>query len=333
MLHDGKGRTISYLRLSVTDRCNLACVYCSGGPRKFIPHPDILRYEECAQLISLARRLGVEKVRFTGGEPFVRKGFAGFVVTTLADHPDLDLRITTNATLLEPHVPALARAGLSRVNISLDTLDPRKYRRITGHDSYRAVRSAMDACLEAGIGIKLNAVAMRGVNDDELPAFLDLAKSLDIDLRFIEYMPVGGGNGWGADALWSAEDIIRQASETTAIAAVDKASRTSGPARMFDIEGGGRLGVISPVSCHFCDRCNRLRVTSDGHLRTCLFSDKTYSLRPLIRHPRLGMEYVQRVIEAAIRTKPEGYRLLEERVGRRIRGAAVCATRMHSIGG
>ena len=345
-LTDGLGRGISYLRLSVTDRCNLSCTYCAGGPREFIPHPDILRYEECASLISLARSLGVSKVRLTGGEPFVRKGFTEFVVRTLAAFPDLDLRITTNATLLAPHIDTLARAGLSRVNISLDTLDRAKYQRITGFDRYAEVRGAIDACLGAGIKVKVNCVAMRGVNQEELPGFVDLARTLPIDLRFIEFMPVGGANGWDEATVWSAEEIIAEAGKLAGLVPVGRGSQSSetgkageaeanqGPARMFEIVGGlGRLGVISPLSCHFCASCNRLRVTSDGRLRTCLFSDKTYNLRPLLRHPKLGPDAVRRVIEAAIRTKPEGYKLLRERMQGRIQGTSVCATRMHSIGG
>lgn len=333
MLKDGLGRAISYLRLSVTDRCNLACTYCAGDDRKFIPHSDILRYEECSQLIALACDLGVEKVRFTGGEPFVRKGFSDFVISTLADFPGLDLRITTNATLLGPNITTLADAGLARINISLDTLDPVKYQRITGHDSYTTVRTAIEDCLAAGIRVKINAVAIKGTNDTELPAFLTLARDLGIDLRFIEHMPVGGGNGWQESSLWSAEEIVSEAGKIMEINEVDRANRTSGPARMFDLEGGGRLGVISPVSCHFCDKCNRLRVTSHGQLRTCLFSDETYDLRTLLRDPAQGIDAVREVIVSAIRTKPEGHKLLESKMDKQIRGASVCATRMHSIGG
>ncbi|MBU1247174.1 MAG: GTP 3',8-cyclase MoaA [Proteobacteria bacterium] len=331
------------MRLSVTDRCNLSCTYCAGGPREFIPHPDILRYEECTSLISLARSLGVSKVRLTGGEPFVRKGFTDFVVRTLTDFPGLDLRITTNATLLTPNIDTLARAGLGRVNISLDTLDRAKYQRITGCDLYAEVRRAIDACLAAGIKVKVNCVAMRGVNQEELPGFVNLARQLPIDLRFIEFMPVGGANGWDQTTVWSAEEIIAEAGKLVGLIPVGRenqlgktgeAEANRGPARMFEIEGGlGRLGVISPLSCHFCATCNRLRLTSDGRLRTCLFSDKTYNLRPLLRHPKLGPDAVRRVIEAAIRTKPEGYKLLRERMKNRIQGGSVCATRMHSIGG
>lgn len=328
MLMDGLGRSVSYLRLSVTDRCNLRCTYCVSGPQRFIPHDEVLRYEECTRLIALARGLGVRKVRFTGGEPFARKDFAGFVVRTLEGFPGLDVRITTNATLLGPHIKTLARAGLSCVNISLDTLDRAKYERITGADQFAATRTAIDACLDAGIRVKVNAVAMLGINDDEMPAFVNLARTLPIDFRFIERMPVGEGADCGE--VWRADDIVAAAGALATLTPAERNDPDKGPARMFAIEGGqGRIGVITPLTCSFCDNCNRLRVTSDGRLRTCLYSDKSFRLRNILRNPRLGDEHLARVIQAALKSKPKGSELLE----RRLQGAAVCSTRMHTIGG
>ena len=170
-LEDGHGRTVRYIRLSVTDRCNLRCTYCRSGMETFIPHESVLRYEEMEQLVDMAMDMGVEKVRLTGGEPFARKGFADFLERLRAAHPALDIRVTTNGTLIGPHIQTLKAIGLNAVNLSLDTFDRDKFEQITGRDLFGKVRENMDALLDAGIPFKLNAVAMRGFNDDELPAF------------------------------------------------------------------------------------------------------------------------------------------------------------------
>jgi len=330
-LEDEHGRTASYMRISVTDRCNLRCVYCAGEGVDFIPHPDILRYEEILDLVGLGLKLGMEKVRFTGGEPFVRKGFTEFLVDAASRFPDVDLCVTTNGTLLGEHVEKLAAAGVRRMNISLDTLDPAKFIRITGHDLFSTVRASIDRCLAAGMTVKVNAVAMRGFNDDELPAFVEFATTHSLDMRFIEFMPVGLDNGWKDDVVWRAEDILSQAEELADLTpSADGGENQKGPARMFDIAGGkGRIGLISPYTNHFCGTCNRLRLTSDGNLRTCLFSDKVYRLRSVLRHAKLGLPMVERIIRAASKTKPMGYKLLE----RKPEGQGVCRTRMASIGG
>lgn len=329
-LADSHGRIVSYMRVSVTDRCNLRCSYCAGEGREFIPHPDILRYEEILDLIGLARKLGVEKIRFTGGEPFVRKGFADFMVEAASRYPDLDLCLTTNATLIGEHVARLAAAGIQRVNISLDTLDAAKFKQITCMDRFDTVRANIDRCLEAGMKVKVNAVAMRGVNDDELPAFVEFARNNPLDMRFIEFMPVGQETGWDDGSVWQAKDILAQAKQLAELEPVSKEDRQRGPARMFTIKDGlGRIGLISPYTNHFCGTCNRLRLTSDGNLRTCLFSDRVYRLRPALRHPGLGLEAVERIIRMASVNKPMGHELLS----RMPDGHSVCQTRMASIGG
>ena len=330
-LEDAHGRKASYMRVSVTDRCNLRCTYCAGEGCNFIPHSEILRYEEILGLIGMAVNIGVEKIRFTGGEPFVRKGFADFMVDAASRFPKVDLCVTTNATLIGEHVERLAQAGVRRVNISLDTLDPVKFASITGHDLYSTVRANIDRCLDSGMKVKVNAVAMKGFNDNELPAFLEFATTHSIDMRFIEFMPVGLDTGWKDDSVWKAEDILTQAKELAKLIPVtDGNKKQRGPARMFTISGGkGRIGLISPYTNHFCGTCNRLRITSDGSLRTCLFSDKVYRLRQALRHPKLGIPAVERIIRAASKTKPMGHELLE----RMPAGQGVCRTRMASIGG
>lgn len=331
LLGDSHGRVASYLRVSVTDRCNLRCSYCAGEGQEFIPHPNILRYEEILDFIGLAVKLGIEKVRFTGGEPFVRKGFGEFMIEAARLYPALDLCVTTNATLIGEYVRPLAQAGIRRVNISLDTLDPAKFERITGRDQFRSVRQNIDRCLEADMRVKVNAVAMRGVNDDELGAFLDFARDNDLDMRFIEFMPVGLETGWEDGVVWQSEELLAEAQELVKLVPSNRADAgQSGPARMFNIAGGkGRLGLISPYTNHFCGTCNRLRLTSNGNLRTCLFSDKVYRLRPVLRHPKLGLAVVEKILKCASRHKPIGNDLLQ----RMPAGKGVCRTRMASIGG
>ncbi|MBU1229035.1 MAG: GTP 3',8-cyclase MoaA [Proteobacteria bacterium] len=340
-LTDTRGRSVSYLRLSVTDRCNLRCLYCDSRMRQWLTHDEVLRYEEFLDLMGLGQKLGIGKVRLTGGEPFARRGFMEFVEAARLRFPDLDLRLTSNATLIAPFAPRLAAAGVARVNISLDTLDPATFARVTGQDLYAEVRRGIDACLAAGIGVKLNAVAMRGVNDGELAGFLGLARALPIDVRFIEYMPMGGSE-WKPEQVWRAADILAEArtlAELTPIARgaggpdgaqVQGGPDDSGPAQMFAIQGGrGRFGLITPLSNHFCGSCNRLRITSGGVLRTCLFSDRVYRLRGALRHPKLGLAAVERILRQASRAKPLGFEILAARRA----GAGVCATAMSAIGG
>lgn len=330
-LKDMRGRSISYLRLSVTDRCNLRCVYCrSGEVLKMMPHEQMLTYEECLELIAVAVELGMNKVRLTGGEPFVRRNFMQFLEQVLARHPHINLRLTTNATLLGGKVPVLKDIGVRALNISLDTLQREKFQRITGRDFFPQVRRAIDQCLDNRLRVKVNVVALKGVNDDELAAFLDLATRLPLDVRFIEFMPVGEKTVWRPDRLWSAEEIVGQAQDLVELLPVQEQGRHDGPARMFTIVGGqGRLGVISPMSAHFCGTCNRLRITPAGRLRTCLFSDHEYRLCPVLRSPKLGREHLRRIIVQAGRFKPVGADLLVETRPEH----AVCGKVMSAIGG
>lgn len=327
-LRDGRGREVSYLRLSVTDRCNLSCMYCRPRDRiAFIPHGNILRYEELLDLVSLGHDMGINKVRLTGGEPFARKDVMVLVESIRRRFPTMDLRLTTNATMLAGKPAILADLGVTAVNISCDTLDREKYARITGLDRLDAVRRAIDESLAAGLRVKLNAVALRGINIDEIPAFVRLATDAPLDVRFIEFMPVGDGNLWKPENYIAAKDVLSLAARVADLTPDENGHVSGGPARMHRIAGGlGRFGVISPLSEHFCDACNRLRITSDGKLRTCLFSDREYRLLPLLRNPKLGLAKVREVIAIALRSKPLGYEVLDP-------GAVPEARDMSAIGG
>jgi cyclic pyranopterin phosphate synthase len=329
-LTDAHNRTVRYLRLSVTDRCNLRCLYCQGT-KDFspIPHENVLRYEELARLIRVAASLGIDKVRLTGGEPLGRRGFFHFLDMARAAAPETSLRLTTNGILLPGNTRRLAEAGVRGINVSLDTLCPEKYRDITGYDGFAAVRLGLDEAVAAGLRVKINAVAMRGINEDDLPGFIELARTLPLDVRFIEFMPIGRESAWNENLYWNAEDILAKARlSAELIPEVDEGCR-AGPAKMWRIAGGaGRFGLITALSGHFCDSCNRLRVTSDGRLRTCLFSDKEYRLAPILRSAKLDDDTLRRVVALAIKNKPVGHDLLLARQAR-----AVCAKRMSAIGG
>ena len=328
-LTDGYGRIARYLRLSVTDRCNLRCLYCrSNILERCIPHEEVLRYEELVRLADAGVEQGIEKIRLTGGEPFVRKGFMDFLHMLRKRHSKVDLRITSNGTLLGEYVKTLRELGIRGINISLDSLRPEGFLAATGRNLLPVVRRNMDALLAEGIRVKINAVALKNINRQDLPAFLDFARRHPVDVRFIEFMPMGSGARWSEDQFWPADDILSEARKWAELEPCRTETPEGGPARLFAIEGGlGRLGLITPMSNHFCATCNRLRITSDGRLRTCLFADKEYRLRGILRHARLDGRFLSAVMERANRNKPLGADILRQRQG------AVAAKSMSSIGG
>jgi cyclic pyranopterin phosphate synthase len=314
-LTDEYGRTARYLRLSVTDRCNLRCLYCrSTIQERHIPHDDVLRYEELVRLADLGVEQGIEKIRLTGGEPFARKGFMDFLRMLRERHAKVDLRITSNGTLLGEYVKTLGELGIGAMNISLDSLRPKGFLAATGRNLLPEVRRTLDALLAEGIQVKINAVALKDINQQDMRAFLDFARRHPVDVRFIEFMPMGSGTKWSEDQFWPADDILAEARKWAALEPCRQDVRDRGPARMFSIVGGlGRFGIITPMSNHFCATCNRLRITSDGRLRTCLFADKEYRLRGILRHPRLDAAFLSKVMEGASRKKPLGADILRQR--------------------
>ena len=278
-------RNINYLRISVTDRCNFRCRYCvPASPFKVIEHDKIARYEEILRLTRLACDLGITKVRITGGEPFVRKGIFSFLERLCTFDTLEDISITTNGALLNREkLAALMRMGIRRLNFSLDTLDPEKFKAITGRDRFHQVWEAIHTAHDLGMApIKINAVALRGFNGDEIQAIAALSIDKPFHIRFIEYMPMGDSD------VEKNQQILTEEIQERIVAAHGplkpvKRDKNDGPAKKFRLENAqGILGFITPVSSHFCSECNRLRLTSRGTLRPCLLQNhETDILTPL----------------------------------------------------
>lgn len=341
-LVDQFSRTISYLRLSLTDRCNLRCSYCMPGVSQgnndtvktgnFLAHSDLLTYEELLRVVRLAVAMGMNKLRLTGGEPLVRKGVLDFIHKLSLLQGLEQVRLTTNGVLLAEYAEKLFAGGIRQLNVSLDTLQPAKFKKITGYDYFDKVWNGLQVAKALGFKIKLNVVAMKGVNDDEFRDFGQLALEQPYQVRFIEFMPVGEKNSWQKEQFIKAEDIKRIISELGVLKPFHK-EHGEGPARMFNIESPdkrvGAVGFISPISHHFCDQCNRLRLTSEGKLRSCLLNDKETDLKSLLR----GGGSDQAIVASIRRTildKPQGHTLQEDltRVSR-----PSCGGRMSRIGG
>ena len=277
---DSLGRTINYLRLSVTDRCNLRCSYCmpEDGIGSKVAHSEILSYEELYRIAAAAVALGIDKIRITGGEPLVRKGIIPFL-RQLAEIPGLEqLVLTTNGVLLEQMAADLRAAGVQRLNISLDSLNPGTFRQISRCGDLARVLAGIEKAREQGFPLKLNMVVMRGINDHEILDFVRLATTSATTVRFIEYMPAIRAQDWQRLVVPGAE-IIARLTEQYTLTPLEQAEM-AGPARNFSIPGTtGTVGVITPVSEHFCSECNRIRVTASGLAKGCLFSSVQTDLK------------------------------------------------------
>jgi cyclic pyranopterin phosphate synthase len=282
-LIDSYGRKINYLRLSVTDRCNMRCSYCmpAEGVAK-LHRKDILSYDELFRIAREAVKLGIEKIRVTGGEPLVRRGITGFLAR-LAGIPGLkQLVLTTNGLRLEEKAEELRAAGVQRLNISLDSLQPEAFASITRGGDLSRVLAGIAAAEHFGFPVKINMVVMRGVNDAEIVDFASLAIHKPYTVRFIEYMPVFKEKNWRSLAVPGSE-ILARIGERYAYSPIDP-KELAGPAREYRIEGGvGTIGIITPISGHFCEKCNRIRVTSTGIARGCLLSNTETDLKPFVR--------------------------------------------------
>jgi len=325
-LIDPYNRHLNYLRISITDRCNLKCIYCVPGdliPR--LSHDEILTYEEILRLVRIGIKLGISKIRVTGGEPLVRKGVYGFLADLSGLDGLADLSLTTNGVSLKTNLNKIKAAGIKRINISLDTLDRTKFEHITGFDLFDQVWQSIEMALEMGFHpIKLNIVALNGINDDELTEMARLSFKYPLHIRFIEYMPIGEsqiGNG----PLLLAPEIKKRISVLGSLIPVPK-TMNDGPAQRYHFEGAaGEIGFIHALSHHFCDRCNRLRLTARGRLRPCLLSDHHEDVKGIIRTGGTD-EQLAEVFFKAVRHKPSDHNLAMQNPSR------VCG-QMSSIGG
>jgi cyclic pyranopterin phosphate synthase len=313
-LVDPFGRAIDYLRVSVTDRCDFRCVYCMAENMSFLPKRDLLTLEELDRVCSAFVARGVRKLRLTGGEPLVRRGIMG-LFASLARHRASgaldELTLTTNGSQLAKYAAELRDHGVERVNVSLDTLDSLKFRAITRWGDFEQVMKGIDAAQSAGLKIKINTVALRGVNEDEFPALIEWAHGRGMDLTIIEVMPLGDVGEGRLDQYLPLSMVRARLAERYTLDEIDY--RTGGPARYVRVgETGGRVGFITPLTHNFCESCNRVRLTCTGTLYMCLGQEDAADLRAPLRASS-DNALLHAAIEAAIARKPKGHDFIIDR--------------------
>ncbi|WP_245276363.1 GTP 3',8-cyclase MoaA [Methylocapsa aurea] len=315
-LVDPFGRLITYVRVSVTDRCDMRCVYCMSEDMNFLPKRDLLSLEELDRLCTAFIGRGVHKLRITGGEPLVRRNIMS-LFRRLSRHLESgalsELTLTTNGSQLAPHAAELAAIGVRRLNVSLDTLDPVKFRAITRWGDHAQVMAGVDAAQQAGISVKINMVALKGVNDFEIAPMLKWAHGRGLDLTLIEVMPLGAIDAERVDQYLPLSLVEARLADHFTLLPVDY--KTGGPARYVRIkETGGRLGFITPLTHNFCEGCNRVRVTCTGTLYMCLGQEDAADLRAPLRASQSDA-LLHEALEAAIARKPKGHDFVIERTG------------------
>jgi cyclic pyranopterin phosphate synthase len=338
LLRDSHGRVMRDLRVSVTDRCNFRCLYCLPETeeaadfyrtrfdtlrnpvpvaltpirREWKPRSHLLTFEEITRVVRIAVAHGIEKIRVTGGEPLLRRGVDGLVRSLAAIPGVRDLAMTTNGALFGPQAETLRVAGLRRISFSMDSLDRDNFRRMTGRDGLGSVLSGIRAARALGFSpVKVNAVVIRGMNDHEIPALARFARDEDLGLRFIEFMPLDSSRAWQRDLVVPGREILARLRAEFGLVAVDQSANPSETARRWAFaDGRGEIGVIAPVSEPFCGHCNRLRLTADGKLRTCLFSLGEHDLRPLLRGGASD-DAIAAVIAGHVLHKEAGHRIGE----------------------
>lgn len=303
-LLDQYGRKIDYLRISITDRCNLRCLYCM--PEDGITpksHSEILTFEEIEKITRAAVSMGVDKIRITGGEPLVRKGAVNLIAGIAGINGLVDLSMTTNGIFLSEYAESLKKAGLKRVNISLDTLNHEKYKTITKTEKLSDVIKGIDKVQETGLFVKLNIVVIKGINDDEILDFVGFGCKRNLCVRFIEFMPTNSRLFWETSKFISMKEVKRFCEKAGVL---EKTSvQGSGPAEYYKIKGKrGVIGFISPFSYRFCSGCNRIRLTSDGKLRACLHNGYEIDLRERLRQ-NASIEEIGELIKKSLLTKPK----------------------------
>lgn len=319
-MRDVFGRNVDYLRVSLTDRCNLRCVYCmpEEGIEK-LKHEDILSYEEVLNIIKAFAKLGGRKIRYTGGEPLILKDIDYLIAETAQIAGIEDIAITTNGILLDDMAVELKKAGLKRVNISLDSLRPEKFSRITRGGDIKKVLSAIEKCLSIGImPVKINVVLIKGINDDEVGDFIRLTKLLPLQVRFIELMPLGEGKKYFEKGQISCSEIIEKFPSLLPLP-----NHPQNTAKMYKLKNAkGEVGFISPMSCKFCSSCNRIRLTSVGTVKPCLHSSEEINIRDFVENEVL----LSAALRNAIINKPEEHHLVDEAESRSLK-------MMYQIGG
>jgi len=310
-LYDKFGRQITDLRISVTDRCNFRCVYCrSADPENYRDHEEILSWAELRRLAGIFVGLGIRKVRITGGEPLVREGVEEFIAHLKALGVQ-DLSITTNGHLLAERCERLIAAGLQRINISLDSLDPVKFERITRTRSYHKVMEGIKTVQKSRLApAKINAVLVRGLNDDEVEAFAAFARERGVIMRFIEFMPLDADRHWSRELVAPAAEVYQRIHARWPLEQIPHEKSETARKYRFADGAPGEIGLIAPVTQAFCGHCSRIRLTADGRMRTCLFSKEDRNLRELLRAHAADEEIVEWV-KAMVMEKEEGHRINE----------------------
>ncbi|MEZ6071094.1 MAG: GTP 3',8-cyclase MoaA [Pirellulales bacterium] len=308
-LVDGFGRVHTDLRVSVTDRCNIRCFYCMPAENiRFKPRHELLSFEEIERFVRVAARLGVNKLRLTGGEPLVRHGLADLIAKLRAIAGIEDIALTTNAMLLAEQAEGLRRAGLDRLNISLDTLDAKKFAEITRRDVLdQVLRGIFEARRVGFANIKLNAVAIRGLTESDIVPLAEFARQHGLKVRFLEYMPLDGDEAWTNDHVLSGEEILAMLAARFGPLAAIEPEDPAQPASDYRYgDGSAEVGLIQPVSQPFCHRCNRLRITAEGQVRNCLFSVQEWDARALLRGGASD-EAIAELIRASVGAKRQAH--------------------------
>jgi cyclic pyranopterin phosphate synthase len=313
-LTDSYNRQIDYLRISITDRCNLKCVYCMPSKGlNYFGDTEIMTDEEIVRVVRIARKYYLRKVRITGGEPLLRKNITA-LISAIKETGIRDLSLTTNGIKLSGIAQELKKAGLDRVNISLDTMNAWRYKEMTNGGDISRVWESVHESERVGLSpVKINVVPIRGLNDDEIPAFASLTFEKNYHMRFIEFMPATGDGMWRKEKCVSAPEILEKISTLGKVERIEY--RGKGPSRNYRLKGAaGVIGIISPLSDHFCGFCNRLRLTSDGKIRPCLFSKKEIDIRTPMRDGASDEE-IERLFLRAVSIKPEKHLLNEGKEG------------------
>jgi cyclic pyranopterin phosphate synthase len=308
-LVDRYGRVARKLRISVTDRCNMQCVYCMPkGNDKWFEDRDVLTFPQIIRLGQVFAGLGIEKIRITGGEPTLRKDIERLVGGLSKISRIKSVSMTTNGLLLSSKVNQLKDAGLGGVNISLDTFKPDRFKAMTGLPHLDRVKRSIDAALDAGLEVKINTVVIRGWNDDEVVDFAKFALDTGITVRFIEFMPLDGSEIWSPDLVFSKREMIAKIEESLGRLEPSEAKSkdaTYAPARLYSIEGRGTVGFIPSITEPFCNNCDRIRITANGYFMTCLFENPGYHIKPMLDSGRSDSEIGERILQM-IEKKPEG---------------------------